>query len=398
MDPSVDNHEIPNCLIDKLRFKSQQEFQDIIRVYMSPGGFMVDFLKTNLCSTEAFIPPDLLNALNDEYMQKFSYSFYDFNDCRSHAIKVCTQFEEKAKKMSPPMYKSSFFVDFSTKPGLPEEIFKRFLNFFSPVIKTIICKTPTFACSNDDDLAMIDKYCGNDLIKLDFFGSTLPHLFRENQFSALKVLHILNIQWRNFPMLPQLETMYVQLCEFDSTWFSQTFPKLTRVYLISNFKLINEMLIEFLAHNPQLEYLTFKIYDTHSILREIPIHVPNLKYLSFSILDDNIINEKYQEDAMHLLNLRELKHLSIKNHDESADNLLEAIAHGDTSIKKLTFDIWTERTIEIIPKLLNIKKIKVFNTNENIFSKSIVISAARELPLDFFWYNEEKIILKENTE
>lgn len=318
-------------------------------------------------------PHHILNILNDKCIQRIlRYLIWDINDFLN-AAEVCTKFQENAKQCFPRIFLEKLRINYPYSEILiDEDNLPRFLKMFGPLIHTIEWehnKKKTHENKSDAEIfSAISQYCGKTLCELCACGHKLD--FQGLKFDALQNLRTGGCSLYNFKTLPKLEKMLFKMKTIENfSWISNTFPNLTEfdlMYFPEQFN--NEMLLEFLASNPQLQRLHIlpgtSIFDpvdriTYSILKNLPTRTPNLTALYLRLNDKDL-----EENITHLTRMgRKLKSLKIFNRI-SEGTFIDSLAESGLLIEEFMTDGINTRVAESLSKLMHLRKLKLWEIRE----------------------------------
>lgn len=197
-------------------------------------------------------PNHILNALNDQCIQRvLNFLIGDICDFLN-AAEVCKKFQENAKKCYPSIYTYLGIDDYN----IPLDRVKNFLSIFGHLIKSLVWEENEQNAYESEILNA--EFCGESLLNLYIRKHSLEFTVG-SKFKLLQKLYLVLCSVNKFKLPPTLKILYVcQPLEFiELSWLLETYPNLSDIAFMYFNQLNSKMFIEFQALNPQLQRLEF---------------------------------------------------------------------------------------------------------------------------------------------
>lgn len=324
-------------------------------------------------------PEHILNALNDDCILSILRELTNLRDFL-RATEVCTRFQENAKRCFRVLFKQvrvddSYVTPYSiTVTDLPS-----FLPIFGEFMQSL--EWLSKENRNQDNInvfEMIAKH-SDSLNELMSLGQNLD--FNTcSKFKALEAMHITSGAIHNFQSHLKLKYLVLRQVKIKNIdWLTKPFPKLRLAEFFKIDTLTDDVLIKFLAHNPQLRRLKLSVCEnlTSASFEYIAKCVPNLRYFTFASYTEHLL-QNFNEHVLHLTNLKHLRSLRITTRRFSARPLVEALVEKKTNITDLMIDGADTNLAESIQKLKSLKNLILIAPD---MSEEILIDFVQQLPV-----------------
>lgn len=204
-----------------------------------------------------------------------------------------------------------------------------------------------------------------------------------SQFLILEELLVIQSSLVDFELPQTLKKLRLgsQTTTNNLAWMSKTYPNLSEISFHQSDGFNDEVLIEFQGFNPQLIFFDISYCEniTSSVLNGIAMRLPNLTRLMYAYFFDGAnevaLQQKLEEDVLHLGELRQLKFLH-SNPNISNCSIFDPLAALNAPIEELKIVSGQNPGMaESLCKLKNMRKLHLDN-----FSASMVVDIAKNLP------------------
>lgn len=311
-------------------------------------------------------PKHILNALNNFCIRKIFSQIEDVRDYLS-AAETCTRFQANAKECFPSTFKTVAFCDDDAfaRNKISFGRAKSFLNIFGHSIKSLTFVRSKDQINYNEIFNAIADSCGNTLIELKIHEQILDFNTR-SKFKVLEKLELDSSSFHNFHTIPSLKTLRILSNNKPipmTDWYVRHFPRLEEI----NFHFLNQltdtMIIDFIAHNPQLQSIDVNYCHNVStaIFKNIDKNLPNLERLRFLTWLSSVY---FDENMIQLTRLRKLRYLGIEA-SVSAGALMNSLARNDVPIEELSIEIDSESLIDA-PPLKRLKRVDLLCVSDEI--------------------------------